>query len=204
MNDLPPEAARDVETFRKHGPKSTVLFPFTAGSQVTFNPGADAYVQSNKSSTNFGSLTTLRADGSPVVRSYLRFNVQGLTGSVTLATLRVFANSTSNGETYDIQSVSDNTWGESTITYANAPVVGAVLGSSGSFGGGVWTSVNVTAYITGNGTYSLALSERGTTAISFASRESGTNAPQLIIQTGSGSVATSTATPTSAPTPTST
>ncbi|HEY3311707.1 MAG TPA: DNRLRE domain-containing protein, partial [Anaerolineales bacterium] len=166
-----------------------------AGSLFTFIPNADSYVQSNKSSTNFGSLTTLRVDGSPVVHSYLRFNVQGLSAPVTLATLRVFANTTSNGQTYDIQSVSNNTWGESTITYANAPALGAVIGSSPSFGAGVWTSVNVTAYITGNGSYNLALSERGSSSITFASRESGLNAPQLVIQTGTASQATSTATP---------
>ena len=34
VDELPPEAARDVETMRKHGPKSTVLFPLTAGGQV--------------------------------------------------------------------------------------------------------------------------------------------------------------------------
>ena len=34
VDDLPPEAARDKETFRKYGPKSTVLFPFTAGGQI--------------------------------------------------------------------------------------------------------------------------------------------------------------------------
>ena len=34
VNDLPPEAARDAETFRKHGPKSTALFPLTVDGQV--------------------------------------------------------------------------------------------------------------------------------------------------------------------------
>jgi len=34
LDELPPEAARDVETIREHGPKSTVVFPLTAGGQV--------------------------------------------------------------------------------------------------------------------------------------------------------------------------
>jgi formate hydrogenlyase transcriptional activator len=34
VNELPPEAAKDMETFRKYGPKSTVLFPFTAVGQI--------------------------------------------------------------------------------------------------------------------------------------------------------------------------
>ena len=132
--------------------------------------------------TNYGSSTTLRADASPDVRSYLRFNVQGLTGTVTRATLRVFANSASSLG-YDIRSLSDNTWGELTIIYNNAPPVGSVIGSSGTFGAGVWTSVDVTSYITGNGTYNLGLTTPSNTAISFASRESGANAPQLVIET---------------------
>ena len=34
LNELPPEAAKDKETFRKFGPKSTILFPFTASGQI--------------------------------------------------------------------------------------------------------------------------------------------------------------------------
>ena len=169
------------------------------GPTLTFTPSADSYVNSSSRNTNYGSLTTLRGDGSPVIRSYLRFNVQGLTGTVTRATLRVFANSASSGG-YEIRSVSNNTWVESTITYNNAPAVGSVLGSSGGFGAGVWTTVDITAYITGNGTYNLGLTVPGSTAISFASRESGANAPQLIVETTGGASATSTAARTATPT----
>jgi len=42
----------------------------------------------------------------------------------------------------------------------------------------------VTAYIAGNGTYNFGLTTPSSTAISFASREAGANAPQLIIETG--------------------
>ncbi|HEY9528094.1 MAG TPA: DNRLRE domain-containing protein, partial [Anaerolineales bacterium] len=76
-----------------------------------------------------------------------------------------------------------NTWSESTINFNNAPPLGRVLGSSGPFGAGVWISMDVTAYITGNGTYNLALTTPGSTAVSLASRQSGANAPQLIIET---------------------
>jgi hypothetical protein len=51
------------------------------------------------------------------------------------------------------------------------------------FGAGVWISIDVTPYITGNGTYNLALTPLGSTAISFASRQAGANAPQLVIET---------------------
>jgi hypothetical protein len=118
----------------------------------------------------------------PDVDSYLRFDVQDLSGTVTKATLRVFANSASSLG-YTLSSLEDNTWDESTLTYNHAPPPGNALGSSGAFGAGVWIEQDVTAYITGNGTYSLALTTPGSTAISFASREAGARAPQLIIET---------------------
>ncbi len=169
-----------------------------AGGTLTFTSIADSYVESSNPSTNYGSATQIRVDGSPDVRSYLRFNVQGLSGAVTSATLRVYANSAVTAG-YDARSVADNTWVESSITYNNAPSVGNVLGSSGSVTSNTWTSVNITAYITGNGTYNLGLTTSGSTALSLASRESGANAPQLVIQTG-GTAPTATRTPTRTPT----
>jgi calcineurin-like phosphoesterase family protein len=169
----------------------------SAGGTFTFVSSADSYVESSNPGTNYGSATQIRVDGSPDVRSYLRFSVQGLSGTVTSATLRVYANSAVTAG-YDAHSVSDNTWTESGITYNNAPPVGGVLGSSGSVSSNTWTSVNVTSYITGNGTYNLGLTTSGSTALSLASRESGANAPQLVIQTGGGTAPTATRTPTSA------
>jgi len=168
----------------------------SAGGTFTFLSSADSYVESSNPGTNYGSATQIRVDGSPDVRSYLRFNVQGLSGAVTSATLRVYANSAVTAG-YDARSVSDNTWTESGITYNNAPPVGGVLGSSGNVSSNTWTSVNVTSYITGNGTYNLGLTTSSSTALSLASRESGANAPQLVIQTGGGPAPTATRTPTS-------
>ena len=117
------------------------------------------------------------------MNSYLRFSIVGLTGTVKKATLRIYANSGS-GSGFTIRSVADNTWGESTITYSNAPAFSSTaLGATGAFGTGVWTTVDVTAYITGNGTFSLALTSTGA-QINLASRESGANAPQLVITYG--------------------
>jgi len=153
----------------------------TAGT-ASFTPSADAYVHQDNPTSNYGTLTVLRADNSPIVDTYLRFTVQGLSGTVTRATLRVFANSgTSYGCT--VHGVSDNTWTESTITYNTAPAVGPILAPSGKIAAGTWISLDVTSFVTGNGTYNLALVGASSTAISFASRESGATAPQLIIET---------------------
>ena len=142
--------------------------------------------------TNYGTATTLRTDNSPDLHSYLRFDVQGLTGNVTSATLRIYANSSSSAG-YTVYSVSDNTWTETGITlrqaqgsaYSNAPALGSSLGSSGTFSANAWTTVDVTAYISGNGVYNLAFSTTSSTNVSYSSRE-GANAPQLVITLGMG------------------
>jgi hypothetical protein len=113
--------------------------------------------------------------------SYLRFDVQGLNGTITRATLRISANSSSTAG-YDVSGVADNSWGETTITFNNRPVYSGVAGSSGAIEIG-WTSVDVTSLIGGQGTFSLALTSTDTNQLTYASRESGANAPQLVIET---------------------
>ena len=110
----------------------------------TLIPVADAYVDASNPSTNYGTSLALRVDGSPVVRSYLRFNLAGVSGTVTNATLRLYAN-TGLPAGYDVYGVADNTWGETTIKDSNAPpLAGTKTGSSGAVTAGTWTSVNVT------------------------------------------------------------
>ena len=103
--------------------------------------------------------------------------MQGLTGSVTSAVLRIHANSASTAG-YQIRAVSDNTWSEGGINYNNAPAMGNLLGAMGSFTAGSWTSVDVTTHITGNGLYSFALATNSNTAINFGSHEESANSPQ--------------------------
>jgi hypothetical protein len=153
-----------------------------APASFTFLPAADSYVNEGSPATNYGAATQFRVDGSPIVRTYIRFNVQGLNGTIRRVTLRVFANSSSSSG-YSVGSVSNNTWTETTINYNNAPPVGGAVGSSNGFSGGVWTTVDITSLVTGNGTLNLALTTSSSTAISLASRESGANAPQLIVET---------------------
>ncbi len=158
--------------------------PTTSPGTVTVASVADSYTDASAPTTNHGTTTTMRVDGSPVVRSFLRFNVAGTSGPVTTATLRVWANS-AQSTGYAAYSVADNTWGETTITDANAPPFGAKLGSSGAVATGTWTSIDVTSAVTGNGTYSFGLSTTNSTALSLSSRE-GAHAPQLVVAYSGG------------------
>lgn len=178
-----------------------------AAQTTTFTSVADAYVNESYPNNNFGNRTAIRVDGSPVLHSYIRFNIQNLTGTVLRATLRIYAGS--NGYFgYKVWGVADNSWKESTITYSNAPKISGVMtGASGAFAKGAWTSIDVTPLVEGNGLLSLGLSTDGPTQINLASRESGINTPQLVIETSVDSTTVSTPTPVptySGPTPTPT
>jgi hypothetical protein len=169
------------------------------GQNMTLGSAADTYARSDYPTTNYGSGTTLRVDGSPIVYSFTRFSVPSLNGqTVSQAVLRIHANSSSSSG-LTVKSVADNSWGETTLTFANAPAQGSTLDTTSSVTGGSWVSLDVTSLVKGQGTYSFGVSTPGSTAISLSSRESGADAPQLVLSfSGSATPA-----PTTAPTATS-
>jgi hypothetical protein len=165
----------------------TALLVFGGGSAATaatttVTAAADAHVQADFPTTNYGSATALRIDGSPVANGYLRFAVSGTVGTVSKATLRLFARTTASTPV-DAYSVADTSWTESAITYSNAPPIGAKIASSGAQTSGQWASIDVTSVVKGNGTYSFALKTTSSTSRSFDSKE-GTNTPQLVVEDG--------------------
>ncbi len=147
----------------------------TIGSMtsLTFNPVADTYVNAASTGSNYGSATTFRADGSPDVHAYLRFVVSGTGGAaINQARLLIFSlNSDSSG--IQALGVANNTWGELTTNYTNAPPLGSLLASSGAFAANAWVTLNVTSYITGDGTFSFGVTNLSSTAIGMDSREIG-------------------------------
>jgi hypothetical protein len=158
----------------------------------TFTPVADAYVRAEAPATNFGRSTELRMDGSPVARSYLRFSVQGLINRVSKATLKVYSTDASGGPV-EVRKVADNTWGETTITYNNAPAFSStVYGKSSPFVASTWNQMDVTPLITGNGTYSMVLVTADANGAVPTSRES-TRPPQLVVETTTSSSSDATA-----------
>ncbi len=175
-----------------------------AATSVTLTPDADSYVHATYPDNNYGTSTQLRVDGSPDVRSFLRFTVSGLNGqTISQAILQIYAN-TSGSAGLTAMTVADNSWDETTITYNNMPPMGSTISSSGAVTGGTWSSLDVTSYITGEGTYSIGVITPGSTAISLASRQSGANSPRLVLTLGGGASVTDTpsgpaATPTDTP-----
>ena len=154
----------------------------SASTNLTFAPIADAYVTAAIPNTNYGGSLQVRVDGSPIVRGYLTFNIQGLNKPIATAKLRIYANSSSSVGV-KVYGVPDVTWNERSITYNNAPAFGNLGGQSGPIRSATWITIDVTVLVTGNGVVSVALTGINSTAISLASRESGAHAPQLIITT---------------------
>ena len=129
----------------------------------TFTATADAQVQEANASTTFGTSTALRVDAGadPDVESYLRFAVSGVSGSVQTATLRLWVTSaTANGPAVY---TTDNTWSETTITWANRPArTGSGVDDKASVPSGAWVDFNVTSLAATAPTtsYSRALDRR--------------------------------------------
>src|SRR5919198_6209640 len=112
-----------------------------ASTTQTFVATADAYVSSKDSTANFGSADQLVVDAPPnpnsnarTVRSFVRFDVSGLTQPVEKATLLLSA--VDGGSDVSVHGVGDNSWQEGAITWDNAPDFGSATSSSGSFGAG--------------------------------------------------------------------
>ncbi len=179
-------------------------------TSFTFTAAADTTLLSNRPTTNFGLSTQLSLDASPDIWSLLRFNVAGLPGSVTGATLRVF---TTTGSSVGLTAlaVADNNWVETAVTYNTAPTPGSPLNSSGSITAGSWVELDVTGHVTGDGLVSLALTSSDANRIILNSRETGTP-PELVVHVALGPTPTptntvpptATATATNTPLPTNT
>lgn len=170
----------DAGTTNCHGAGAPPPPPPTT---ITALASADAYIVRASSTTNRGTLTKVVVDSMPVSRTFLRFVVSGIGNrTVTSVKLRLWALETSNlgGR---VHRLADQSWGETTLTWANAPAYdSAVLGTFGSIIGSGWQELDVTGVISGDGTYSLVLDSPSTDAISYASREVGTaQAPRLVI-----------------------
>ncbi len=168
-------------------PNATVTITVTGGSPTTttLNPVADSQVQSGSVNGNYGTLTPFRTrEGSdPIYRLFFKFDLSSVSGTVQSAKLRLFVTTpaASNQTAY---AVSDTTWTETGITWANAPAIGAAGPSavSGSTAGYIEIPVSVSAIHAGALT-SLAVEGSTTKSVYFNSRESSTNKPELVIVT---------------------
>jgi len=152
----------------------------------TFAPSADSYVNAVSPGKNYGNLDVLKvrqgtASSDTSWRSYLQFNVTGMTGPVTSVKLRLYVTDSSvdGGDVYAVS----NSWTEAGLTWNNAPTIGGTpLARAGAVTTGTWAEIDLGATaVSGNGTYSFALKNAVTNSAFYNSREAASNPPQLIV-----------------------
>lgn len=166
-----------------------------AATSLLFIAEADAQVNEANPSSNYGISTYLQVDGGtdPEVESFLRFTVVGIPGSIQTARLRVYdtTNASTNGPAVYATGTS---WTETGITWRTRPArIGSVLDNKGSISTNTWVEYDVTAAVSGNGTFSFVLAADSNDAATFSSRQ-GSQPPQLVITLADGMTATPTPT----------
>jgi hypothetical protein len=164
------------------GSVDVTVEPAPLGSVVSFRPVADAWVNEASPNQNLGGTTRLNVDGRAINTAFLRFDVTGLTAPVRSAWIELeVVQASSDGGT--VHSVSDNTWGESTITFNNQPAIdGPALDSTGPVSVGAILQLDVTPAIDQDGQYSFAITGDGSDGWSVRSREGSPNTPMLFVE----------------------
>ncbi|HKY35780.1 MAG TPA: DNRLRE domain-containing protein [Polyangiaceae bacterium] len=157
---------------------------------TTIGMEADAYVRSGSPGSNFGSATTILADGSDggsILEAYVRFTIPAVTG-MTSAKLRLRVADGTSG-TYNVRQVASTTWSESGITYSNKPAIGAVVTSFNGATKNTWLELDISSIAQPNTALSLAIVTAGSTnGVDFHSKEAtAADRPQVVIESGGGS-----------------
>jgi pectate lyase len=147
-----------------------------SGTTVTFTSSGDSWVNEASPNSNYGSASRLEVGQSPSERAYLKFNVTGLTGTITSAKLRLHTSTSGSLNGGDVYRSANTTWAENTITWANQPgTIGNKLATVTPVPGNSWHTWDVTAAVAGNGTYSFVVAAQTSDGFILYSEEEATN-----------------------------
>jgi glucose/arabinose dehydrogenase len=176
------------------------------GGTFTLTPEADAYVRdgTNAAITHGTTdptllITKLSPSGqlNNARESYLRFDLASVSGTVSSATLRVYGKvdlTTVPSVPVGVYAVANTTWSESALTWNNKPASGAGLDTS-TVTNTAYAYINwdVTSYVQAELAASrskVSFAMKSLTAhdprVFWNSKEFGSNAPQLVVQTATG------------------
>jgi hypothetical protein len=153
---------------------------WTVDTRPRFVAEADIRVEQDRPKKGGNGGTALRTDGSPVVESFVKFTVTGVTEPVVTCTLRVYAtNGTNDGPAVYPTTTS---WSEGGVRWDSRPLrTGGVVADTGAVASGSWVEYDVTDVVSGNGTYSFNLAQLSADEADFNSREAGSNRPELVV-----------------------
>ncbi|MBA3501066.1 MAG: DNRLRE domain-containing protein [Deltaproteobacteria bacterium] len=147
----------------------------------TFTPAADAKVVSTYPTTNYASNTRIVVDALPATQSLIRFNVSGISGTVTRARVRLFVSDPSSDAAALYRTSS--AWSETSVNWNTKPApTGSAFGDITTAASGTWIEYSVTSAVTANGSYDFVLSGGSGDGSTYHSREA-SERPQLVIET---------------------
>jgi sugar lactone lactonase YvrE len=153
-----------------------------AAGPVIVPASADAQVAQSSPDSTFSTTATLGVDGSPVLESFVAFDIGDPGAPVTRATLRLFVtNGSANGpKVYR----SDTAWSEASVTWNTRPLRGDLVADVNRVAAGSFVAYDVTSAVTGAGRVSFDLVADSNDGTAFRTREASTNQPQLVVETG--------------------
>jgi hypothetical protein len=180
MGDTPYPGASAPLSWRSQGATPTAI------TTLTFAPDADAQVSEDNPNFIYGARTELLVNGGtdPVVFSYLRLNVSGVSAPVQRATLRLWVRDKGGSQDGPAISATDTDWSETDLTWNTRPAaIGGVLDDTEKLASGTWAEYDVTAAVNGAGPVAFVLVAQSADGVVFHSRE-GEHPPQLVVLVG--------------------
>jgi len=169
-----------IDEFNSTGKTLGPIWYFTTegnGQSIkNFYSTDDTYGRASEPNTNFGSQSFVRING-----GFLKFNVSEISGPIISAKLKLLG--AKSAAYTSLHFVADTTWSEMTLTYDTQPDIEDVIDTT-YIENGSWCEFDCSDYVTNNKQYSFytdMISNEGTGAPTFASKESGTGAVLEII-----------------------
>lgn len=219
---VPPTATPTVTAVPTNTPEpptatpTLTATPACTAAPITLSANADAWIDQNSSSNNYGSDSTLKVQSkgpSDNFRVLVRFGLPGLPPGcvVQTATLRLYSPSATSGRTLEALQLAA-AWSENGVTWSNQPATtGAAATTTSGAGYREWNvTAQVSAEYTAGSSHGFLIRDAVESSSGFEqqlySREKGESMPQLVITFASGSGASPTSAPptaTSAPPQTS-
>lgn len=158
--------------------------PPAGGETLTFPASADAEIRATVADGNFGSDPDLLLDASPQREWLMKFTVGGIgSRTVTSAKLVLWCTDDSKGGG-SFSAVTDQSWLEDQVTWANAPPAAAgPFATLGQVDIGASYEIDMRSLITGDGTFSIRAASPLNNDAGYASRDhsSATMRPLLIV-----------------------
>lgn len=166
-------------TFCLAGTGVVALLDAKAATTVTVAATADAFVSQGAPNAKNGTAVYLRSVNSTsgAVKSYLAFDLTGVTGTITGASLQMYSRST-QAATYTVSATTAFT--ESTVTWATSPALGVIVNTFLNTKVATWNTVDVTAGTKVGQVMYLAISGGNNKNNNWDSREA-PNKPRLIL-----------------------